>query len=140
MGIAGSGKSTLANVIASGHALNKESCAICCADNYFTDGFGNYNWIASKVGEAHKYCRDRFTEAINYNVNCIIVANTNTQKSDYSFYEELAIKNNYFVQKILVGELTDEACERYVSQNTHKVPRDTIYKMRDRLVKSITSI
>jgi len=51
-GLPGSGKSTFANFIWNDYA-------ICEADKFFTDKEGNYNFDASKLKEAHKWCKEQ---------------------------------------------------------------------------------
>jgi adenylate kinase family enzyme len=50
-GLPGSGKSTFANFIWNEYA-------ICEADKFFYDSEGHYLFDASKLREAHKWCRD----------------------------------------------------------------------------------
>ena len=49
-GLPGSGKSTFANWIWNEYA-------ICEADKFFYDKEGNYNFDATKLSQAHKWCR-----------------------------------------------------------------------------------
>jgi hypothetical protein len=82
----GAGKSTLADLLAS-----NEGWVSVCADDYFTDVYGNYNFDASKLGVAHTYCQNLFMfHLTNTDVKGVIVANTNTKERDFSFYEKAA--------------------------------------------------
>lgn len=128
----GAGKSTLANIIANEAFLRHKTYAICCADDYFTDPNGKYNWHPAGVTAAHRECRTKFNKAIESKIHIIIIANTNTTKKEYDYYYEEAKKADYFVQVITVGEFSDEAIERYAIQNTHGVTKDILVKMRDR--------
>jgi uridine kinase len=83
--VSGAGKSTLANLLAS-----NERWVSVCADDYFTDINGNYNFDASKLGEAHRLCQENFMYWLNNAVVGIVVANTNTKERDFSFYENAA--------------------------------------------------
>jgi hypothetical protein len=84
--VSGAGKSTLANLLAS-----NEGWVSVCADDYFTDVYGNYNFDASKLGVAHTYCQNLFMfHLTNTDVKGVIVANTNTKERDFSFYEKAA--------------------------------------------------
>lgn len=85
-GVSGSGKTTFAKLLAS-----QWGYFVASADDYFTDIDGNYNFDASKLGDAHAFCRKNFQIALN-NPLCrgIVVANTNTKESEFSFYENAA--------------------------------------------------
>ena len=50
-GLPGSGKSTFANTITN-------EFSVCEADKFFYDKEGNYNFDATKLSQAHKWCRD----------------------------------------------------------------------------------
>ena len=81
-GVSGSGKSTFCDLI-------QDPKMICCADDYFTDSDGNYNWNAASIGLAHKFCRDKFDRALNDDfIENIIIANTNTKPSDWKYFSE----------------------------------------------------
>jgi uridine kinase len=84
--VSGAGKSTLADLLAS-----NEGWVSVCADDYFTDIDGNYNFDVSKLSDAHAFCRKNFQIALN-NPLCrgVIVANTNTKEIEFSFYEKAA--------------------------------------------------
>ena len=84
--VAGAGKSTLADIF-----NTKVGWLTVCADDYFTDDNGVYNFDASKLGHAHKECQQKFMEALyNPTVEGIVVANTNTKERDFAFYEKAA--------------------------------------------------
>lgn len=131
-GLPGSGKSSLAQNLDYAASNENKSVEICCADDFFIDSNGNYNWYASGIADAHSMCRSKFSEAIRNDTDTIIIANTNTTRKEYNFYYEEAKKAGYFVQVITVGEFSDEAIERYAFQNTHGVTKDILVKMRDR--------
>jgi hypothetical protein len=82
----GAGKSTLAEIF-----NTKVGWLTVCADDYFTDADGNYNFDATKLGIAHKECQEKFMEALyDPTVEGIVVANTNTKERDFAFYEKAA--------------------------------------------------
>lgn len=126
-GIPGNGKSTLAEQLVTN---SKTSSVICCADDYFTNLDGNYNWDAEKIGSAHKWCFNLFDENIKDQTETIIVANTSTRETDVNKYRNHAIENGY-----MVFVLTIENWHNGV--NTHNVPNETLEKMRTQLKNSI---
>jgi hypothetical protein len=84
--VSGAGKSTVANLLA-----ENEGYVVVCADDYFTDTDGNYNFDASKLSFAHAQCQEMFMYWLtNTDAKCIIVANTNTKERDFAFYENAA--------------------------------------------------
>ena len=119
-GLPGSGKSTLAAQL--GGSLVE-------ADRYFMQ-YGDYKFDASKLKEAHAWCRDqvrKWMEVDNagYNVDRIVVSNTFTQEWEMKPYYELAEKYGYRVHSIVVEN-------RHGGKNIHNVPDEAIDKMRKR--------
>lgn len=119
-GLPGSGKSTLATQL--GGSLVE-------ADRYFMD-YGEYKFDASKLKEAHAWCRDqvrKWMEVDNagYDVDRIVVSNTFTQEWEMKPYYELAEKYGYRVHSIVVEN-------RHGGKNVHNVPDEAIDKMRKR--------
>lgn len=119
-GLPGSGKSTLAAQL--GGSLVE-------ADRYFMQ-YGEYKFDASKLKEAHAWCRDqvrKWMEVDNagYDVDRIVVSNTFTQEWEMKPYYELAEKYGYRVHSIVVEN-------RHGGKNVHNVPDEAIDKMRKR--------
>ena len=119
-GLPGSGKSTLAAQL--GGSLVE-------ADRYFMQ-YGEYKFDASKLKEAHAWCRDqvrKWMEVDNagYNVDRIVVSNTFTQEWEMKPYYELAEKYGYRVYSIVVEN-------RHGGKNIHNVPDEAIDRMRKR--------
>jgi predicted kinase len=124
-GIPGSGKSTFAN-----HIWN--NYAICEADKFFHDKeTGKYNFDASKLKEAHEWCRNEVeTRMKDHQSNPqyypeIVVSNTFTQEWEMKSYFDLAKKYGYQVTSIIVEN-------RHGNSNIHNVPDETLEKMRQR--------
>ena len=119
-GLPGSGKSTLAAQL--GGSLVE-------ADRYFMQ-YGDYKFDASKLKEAHSWCREqvgKWMEVDNagYDVDRIVVSNTFTQEWEMKPYYELAEKYGYRVYSIVVEN-------RHGGVNEHGVPADKIKQMVDR--------
>lgn len=109
--VSGAGKSTLADLLAS-----NEGWVSVCADYYFEDAAGNYNFDASKLGEAHRWCQENFVYWLNHtNVDCIIVANTNTKEKDFAFYEKAAKEYGAMFVSLIVEN-------RHGNTDVHQVP------------------
>lgn len=116
-GLPSSGKTTLA----------KKICDIVVsADDYFYDLKGNYNFDANQLGSAHRYCK----ESVELNMmrdgeNTIAVANTFTTEKEMKPYFDLADKYGYTVTTVIVES-------RHGNKNDHRVPNETVEKMRNR--------
>jgi len=115
-GLPGSGKSLFAKLIGK---------AICTADDYHTDRYGNYHWKAENVGKAHGWCRCKCERFMKRNISPIVVANTSTTEKEFNPYYELADKYGYRVFSIIVEN-------RHGGKDSHDVPVETLEKMRDR--------
>lgn len=109
--VSGAGKSTLADLLAS-----NEGWVSVCADDYFTDASGNYNFDASKLGVAHAQCQELFMYWLtNTDAECIIVANTNTKERDFAFYEKAAKEHGAMFVSLIVEN-------RHGNSDVHQVP------------------
>jgi predicted kinase len=128
-GVPGSGKSSLAEHLWS-------SYVICEADKYFYDKEGNYNFDATKLGEAHKWCQSQVEIMMKDNqVNKqyypeIVVSNTSTTEKELQPYLDLADKYGYKVVSLIVEN-------RHSGKSVHNVPSEVIDKMRNRFEISL---
>jgi predicted kinase len=123
-GIPGSGKSTFAH-----HVWN--DYAICEADKFFYDKEGNYNFDASKLRQAHEWCRNEVEIRMKDNVANpqyypeIVVSNTFTQEWEMEPYFELAEQYGYKVFSFIIEN-------RHGGKNVHGVPDEKIEQMKSR--------
>ena len=123
-GLPGSGKSTFANFVWNEYA-------ICEADKFFYDKEGNYNFDATKLNIAHKWCRDEVEIRMKDNqINeqfypHIVVSNTFTQEWEMRPYFELAKTYGYKVFSVIVEN-------RHGGTNQHEVPEEVLTKMCER--------
>ncbi len=116
-GLPGSGKSTLAKIIGGEHYET---------DMYFQRGLKDvYQFDASKLKQAHEWCRDLVTMAMIDEEPKIIVSNTFTQEWEMDAYYELAKQYGYQVHSLIVEN-------RHGGVNEHDVPEETIWKMKNR--------
>lgn len=123
-GLPGSGKTSFANYMFSNNIFE--------ADQYFYDEEGNYNFDASKLGMAHKWCQLRVEQAMEDNKESngvyfseIVVSNTSTTEKELKPYLDLADKYGYKVVSLIVEN-------RHGNKSVHGVPDETIEKMRNR--------
>lgn len=135
-GLPGAGKTFTANTLSDGGEY-----PVLSADMFFEDENGNYNWDASKIKEAHAWCKESLEDImsgkskfIEYpameteyvpNADKIFVANTFTQDWEMDDYYALAEKYGYVVVSLIVEN-------RHGGQSIHDVPPATIEKMRER--------
>lgn len=124
----GAGKSTVADYIKNNNKY-EEHTSICCADDYFTDNLGSYNWDATKIGLAHIYCKNKFMSSLN-DKSSIIVSNTNINTSDVNWYRSRAIEAGYKVFVMTVENWHD-------GNDIHNVPVDVKDRMKYTLLNSI---
>lgn len=123
-GLPGSGKTSFANYMFSNNIFE--------ADQYFYDEEGNYNFDASKLGTAHKWCQLRVEHAMEDNRESngnyyseIVVSNTSTTEKELKPYLDLADKYGYKVVSLVVEN-------RHGNKSVHGVPDETLEKMRNR--------
>jgi predicted kinase len=123
-GIPGSGKSTFAHHV-------WEDYAICEADKFFYDKDGNYNFDASKLREAHEWCRQEVKKRMEENLITpqyypeIVVSNTFTQEWEMEPYFKLAEQYGYKVFSFIIEN-------RHGGKNIHGVPDQKLEQMRNR--------
>ena len=123
-GLPGSGKSSLAHLITN-------EFSICEADMFFTDKEGNYNFDATKLSQAHNWCREQVEIRMSDNqINeqfypKIVVSNTFTKEWEMSEYFDLAKKYGYRVHTIIVEN-------RHGGINQHGVPAEKLEQMKNR--------
>lgn len=114
-GLPGSGKSTLANLLGGIHVE---------ADQYFMQD-GEYKFDASKLKQAHNWCKLRVEHSMEDGVDKIVVSNTFTQEWEMDTYFELAEKYGYQTSCLIVEN-------RHDGKNIHGCPDDKIEQMRNR--------
>jgi predicted kinase len=115
-GIPGSGKSTFAKNLATVHFE---------ADMFFMDENGVYNFDASRLSEAHSWCRNAVKDAMKDGVDKIAVSNTFTRKWEMEPYILMAEEFGYRVFSVIVEN-------RHGGENLHSVPEEKIEEMRNR--------
>lgn len=124
-GIPGSGKSTVANMISdTGYWFHYE------ADQYFVDKNGNYDWDASKIGDAHKWCQSMTENALKMEYN-VVVSNTFTTIKELRPYFVIA-------KELSITPIVITANGAF--NNVHNVPLDTLAKMRDRFQHDLSPL
>lgn len=125
-GCSGSGKTTLAEEL-------KEvlpDAFTFAADDYFYDKEGNYNWDATKLGQAHKWCQNKVEEGMNRSVSNIIVHNTNTSEKELNIYIKLAEKYDYKIVSLIVEN-------RHGCSDVHSVSYSVKKNQERKLMQSI---
>lgn len=130
-GLPGSGKTTTAEWLCRGYRDQGYDCFICEADRYFTDSVTEeYNFDASKLGEAHAECLKSARKGLELN-SCVIVSNTFTTKKELRPYFELA-KTHGIAPQVLT-------CQSNF-KSIHNVPEATIAKMKARFDYDISEL
>lgn len=128
-GLPGAGKSTFAHFVWNDYA-------ICEADKYFVNENGEYKFDATKLKEAHAWCKKEveirmMDNALNEQYYPeIVVSNTFTQEWEMEDYFKLAEKYGYRVFSIIVEN-------RHGNKNVHGVPEEKLKQMRERFKISL---
>jgi len=124
-GVPGSGKTTVADMMTGPHGEVFET------DEFFYDENDTYNFDASKLGEAHEWCRNQVEDAMtgegpmNGGTSPVIVSNTSSQMWEMIDYFRMAAENGYRVHTIITEN-------RHNSDSVHGVPDSACNKMRNR--------
>jgi predicted kinase len=119
-GLPGAGKSTVVKTLSNALTGHFE------ADMYFIDEFGNYNFDASKLRDAHEWIKRQVESVMGpYGLTKIFVSNTFTQEWEMKPYYELAEKYGYRVHSLIVEN-------RHGSKSLHDVPEVTMGNMLNR--------
>lgn len=126
-GVSGSGKSTLAESIqylcssVSNTEGNKtdytNSCQVCTADDYFMKD-GEYKFDANNLGEAHRWCFEKFARALQDETPLVILNNTTTKARYAKAYMEEAHKHAYKIHWVVT-------LPHHKSNDVHGVPPKT---------------
>ena len=122
-GIPSSGKTTHARELMQYYINENATVTHFEADMFFTKSDGTYDWKPSLVGVAHKWCQDKVRNALNTS-DVVIVANTSLTKAEVDTYVEIGKAAG---AEIVIQRLTGNY------QNVHKVPDETLQKMREKL-------
>lgn len=128
-GISGSGKSTYT-------AKHCKGAKVVSADNYFTEVLGEgkaYKFDASKLGEAHRWCMEKFVRAITHidpiaRAPFVVVDNTNLALWEFMGYVQVAQAMGYEVEIVRMDTPPHVAAAR----NVHGVPANKVEDMARR--------
>ncbi len=114
----GGGKSTAAKTLAPFY----NNAVICSTDDFFykSSKSGEYEYVPSRIGEAHEWNRKRVKWFISLERN-VIVDNTNIRAWEARPYVEMAVEAGY-----------DVRFARYDGKypNVHGVPEEVVQRMR----------
>mgnify|MGYP000391811624 CR=1 FL=1 len=89
-GLPGSGKSTFANTITN-------EFSVCEADKFFYDKEGNYNFDATKLTNAHQWCREQVEIRMKDN------------QANYQFYPHIVVSNTFTQEWEMADDLGDSS-------------------------------
>jgi ABC-type polar amino acid transport system ATPase subunit len=123
-GCSGAGKSSFCDLI-------NDPKVVCCADDFYMDDQGNYNWDANLIPQAHAACRAKFDQFVNDDaVENIIIANTNTKPSDWKYYEEKSLEAGRRVIFVVLEH-------RHDGVNVHRVPQEALKRQEKTLRENL---
>ena len=129
-GVSGAGKSTWVKGL---EETSDENVLVCSADDYWLDKNGEYKFVPSQLGEAHKECFRKFTQLIHYaNTDSVIVVdNTNTQLHEIAPYLKFA--ELYYAEVSIVRIKCDAVVAH--DRNVHGVPANTVSAQANKMEK-----
>lgn len=103
---------------------------ICCADDFFMDSEGNYNFDVNKLNAAHNYSKNLCETFMKEGKDKIAIANTNTSNKEMKPYEFLANKYGYMVFHLVIEN-------RHGGTDTHNVPYEVKVRQEDRILRNL---
>jgi predicted ABC-type ATPase len=126
-GHSGSGKSYLSEVLRDAFCEAGISTRMISTDDHFTIG-EDYEFDASRLTDAHAWCRCVVEQSMRRGVGKIIVHNTFTQNWEMDPFKRMAEECGYRV--------TVYRCENEFD-NVHSVPEDVVDRQRERMEDNI---
>jgi tRNA uridine 5-carbamoylmethylation protein Kti12 len=131
-GLPGSGKSTLVRTLTEALAADGYVWIEHSTDEYWIRPDGYYDWNPKRVAEAHAWNYKSFCRSIDAGVQCVILDNTNTMLREFVNYVGYAIKNGYEINIVEPTTAWKFDVEECAKRNTHRVPQESIQRMKDR--------
>ncbi len=131
-GVSSSGKTTFSNLLQSIYP----DAIVVSADDYFYSNYdgsnpdGNYKFNPGKLGSAHGACRRKFQKAVDSGAKCVIVSNTNVEKSHWEFYEEYGKEKGYRVFFVVLEK-------RHGGMNEHNLDESTLIRQENKIKNSL---
>lgn len=127
-GLPGSGKTTLVKSLFAHYG----GVTVCSADTYHMVE-GEYRYDPAKAGWAHSECLKKFTLAVSYEDEVVIVDNTNTTGLLIAPYVRVA---EAFYYEVSIIEMRCSILDS-LKRNIHHVPEDAICRMAMHLARGL---
>jgi 2',3'-cyclic-nucleotide 3'-phosphodiesterase len=131
----GGGKSTLAKLISETSRGRGESCTVHSTDDFhlkLIDGKLTYVFQPENLGRFHKSNQNNARASMEFDVDNVVIDNTNIKFSDFSEYIRFAKEFNYRVVLAEPNTPWRFNAEECSYRNTHNVPLEVCQKMLDR--------
>lgn len=126
-GVSGSSKTTFAKFLLSKSIGTKDWSE---ADFYMLDDKGNYSFDCKKLGYAHKSCQRDIREAMERDVELIIISNTNSTEKEVAPYLEMAKDHKYSVFSLIMEN-------RNETKSIHNVPIEALERQENNIKGSL---
>lgn len=132
-GLPGTGKSTLAKKLCSEYS----HCQHFETDEFFMTESGEYAWSATKIGEAHDWCKKAAEQAFRQHITPVISNTFTTLKEIKSYLEPygrdvsviIINSSNYWKNE---GVNMPHDPNHSFKNNIHQVPLNSIHRMNSR--------
>ena len=102
---------------------------VASADDFFTNGRGQYVFRPERLPDAHEWCRNRVRQALRRGRTPVIVDNTNTPQWEMTPYVKMAVELDYYVE---IAEPTTpwrRDPKLLSKRSVHGVPESSIERM-----------
>lgn len=134
-GAPGSGKTTQARVIAHFHCQEgRGAVSIFATDDYWTLNSDVYAFDATMLGQAHRWNEGRVRNAMEHDIELIVVDNTNVLRSYVLPYEAMAVQHGYVVEYCRVDPGLDECLRRNAMRSEDRIiPEDVIRELHAKM-------
>ncbi len=102
---------------------------VASADNFFLSADGEYRFDASRLKDAHDWCKQVVNTALRCGVAVVIVDNTCTRLFEYAHYLSEAARQAYGTRVVEIACPNEAVARIFAGRNSHGVPEDKVLQM-----------
>jgi predicted kinase len=135
-GVPGSGKSTFNKSLELTAEARGVSFAVHGGDKYMVNDAGEYEFSEKKKSYCMMRTHSEFNDSLYNRIEVVVSDNTNIKWSDYKRNVKVARALDYTVVAVV---FEPGPIETHMERNIHNVPRETLEKNIDDLIRNIKS-